>query len=146
MPIHSSGQTVFSLSHIEGITLSAGEEVDEVAGGAGGMGVEKWRYCWWLLGLMWTDVRKSDLSTKMSISRKVTSKGEFFVHPRCLSQSEESKYIFSVRVSSFFTYWYVVHASALSFPHKQHSVPITAEDAQCLAKWPSCKFTSCSCC
>ena len=34
MAIHSSGQTISSLSHIEGITLSAGEEVDEVAGGA----------------------------------------------------------------------------------------------------------------
>ena len=39
MAIHSSGQTIFSLAHIEGITLGAGEEVDEVAGGAGGMGV-----------------------------------------------------------------------------------------------------------
>ena len=39
--IHSSRQTVFSLSHIEGITLGAGEEVDEVAGGASGMGVDK---------------------------------------------------------------------------------------------------------
>ena len=38
--IHSSGQTISSLAHIEGITLSAGEEVDEVAGGAGGMGVD----------------------------------------------------------------------------------------------------------
>ena len=40
MTIHSSGQTIFSLTHIEGITLGAGEEVDEVAGGAGGMGVD----------------------------------------------------------------------------------------------------------
>ena len=38
--IHSSGQTIFSLVHIERITLGAGEEVDEVAGGAGGMGVD----------------------------------------------------------------------------------------------------------
>ena len=38
--IHSSGQTISSLAHIEGITLGAGEEVDEVAGGAGGMGVD----------------------------------------------------------------------------------------------------------
>ena len=38
--IHSSGQTISSLAHIEGITLSAGEEVDEVAGRAGGMGVD----------------------------------------------------------------------------------------------------------
>ena len=36
--IHSSGQTISSLFHIEGITLGAGEEVDEVARGAGGMG------------------------------------------------------------------------------------------------------------
>ena len=36
MPIHSSGQTIFSLTHIEAITLGAGEEVDEVAGGASG--------------------------------------------------------------------------------------------------------------
>ena len=38
--IHSSGQTISSLTHIEGITLGAGEEVDEVPGGAGGMGVD----------------------------------------------------------------------------------------------------------
>ena len=38
--IHSSGQTISSLAHIEGITLGAGEEVDKVAGGAGGMGVD----------------------------------------------------------------------------------------------------------
>ena len=37
---HSRGQAVFSLPHIEGITLGAGEEVDEVAGGTGGMGVD----------------------------------------------------------------------------------------------------------
>ena len=35
--IHSSGQTISNLAHIEGITLDADEEVDEVAGGAGGM-------------------------------------------------------------------------------------------------------------
>ena len=39
MPIHSSGETVFSLTHIEGIILDAGEEVDEVAGGV------KWHGC-----------------------------------------------------------------------------------------------------
>ena len=38
--IHSSGQTISSLAHIEGITLSAGVEVHEVAGGVGGMGVD----------------------------------------------------------------------------------------------------------
>ena len=41
MPIHSSGQTVFRLSHIEGITLGAGEEEDEVAGGASGIGADR---------------------------------------------------------------------------------------------------------
>ena len=40
LSIHSSGQTISSLAHIEGITLGAGEEVDEVAGGASGMGVD----------------------------------------------------------------------------------------------------------
>ena len=40
MVIHSSVQTIFSFIHIEGITLSAGEEVDEVAGGASGMSVD----------------------------------------------------------------------------------------------------------
>ena len=40
MPIHSSEQTISSLAHIEGITLGAGEEVDEVAGGGSGMGVD----------------------------------------------------------------------------------------------------------
>jgi hypothetical protein len=38
--IHSSGQTISSLAHIEGIILGAGEEVDEVARGAGDMGVD----------------------------------------------------------------------------------------------------------
>ena len=33
-------QTISSLAHIEGITLGAGEEVDEVAGEASGMGVD----------------------------------------------------------------------------------------------------------
>ena len=33
-------KTISSLAHIEGITLGAGEEVDEVSGGAGGMGVD----------------------------------------------------------------------------------------------------------
>ena len=41
MAIHSSGQTILSLAHIEGITLDAGEEADEVAGGASGMGVDR---------------------------------------------------------------------------------------------------------
>ena len=40
MAIHFSGQAIFSLVHIEGITLGAGEVVDEVAGGASGMGVD----------------------------------------------------------------------------------------------------------
>ena len=37
---HSNGQTIFSFTHIGGITLCAGEEVDEIAGGAG-MGVNR---------------------------------------------------------------------------------------------------------
>jgi hypothetical protein len=37
--IHSSGQTIFSFTHIEGITLGAGEEVLEVSGGTIGMGL-----------------------------------------------------------------------------------------------------------
>ena len=41
MPIHSNGQTIFSLAHIEGITPGAGEDVDEVARGASGMGVDR---------------------------------------------------------------------------------------------------------
>ena len=41
MAIHSGGQTIFSFSHIEGITLGAGEEVDEFAGGASGMDVDR---------------------------------------------------------------------------------------------------------
>ena len=43
MAIHSSGQTIFSFTHIEEITLGTGEEVDEVeeiAGGASGMRVD----------------------------------------------------------------------------------------------------------
>ena len=32
---------LFSLTHIEGIILGAGEEVDEVAGGPSGMGMDR---------------------------------------------------------------------------------------------------------
>jgi hypothetical protein len=38
--IHSNGWTVFSLSHIEGFTLGAGEKVDEVTGEASAMDVD----------------------------------------------------------------------------------------------------------
>ena len=41
MAIHSSGQTGFSLSHIEGIKLGVGEEIDEIAGGASGMSADR---------------------------------------------------------------------------------------------------------
>ena len=41
MAIHSIGKTIFGVTHIEGITLGASEEVDEVAGGASAMGVDK---------------------------------------------------------------------------------------------------------
>ena len=34
-------ETIFSLIHIEGITLGAGEEVDVVTGGASGMGMDR---------------------------------------------------------------------------------------------------------
>ena len=37
MTIHSSGQTIFSFTHIESITQDASEEVDEADGGASGM-------------------------------------------------------------------------------------------------------------
>ena len=40
MAIYSSVQIVLSFPHKEGITLGAGEEVDEVAGGASGMDVD----------------------------------------------------------------------------------------------------------
>ena len=41
MTTHSNGQTIFSFNYIEGITLSAGEEIHEVAGGASGMCVDR---------------------------------------------------------------------------------------------------------
>ena len=41
-----------------------------------GMAAGKVEVLLWLVGLMWTEVRKPDLSTKMSISRKVTWEGE----------------------------------------------------------------------
>ena len=41
MAIHSSGQTIFSFTDLEGITQGAGEEIDEAAGGAGDMGVDR---------------------------------------------------------------------------------------------------------
>ena len=37
MAIHFNGQTAFSLTRIEGITLGSGEEVDEVVGGVSDM-------------------------------------------------------------------------------------------------------------
>ena len=40
MTIHSSGLNIFSFNYIEGITLVAGKEVDEVVRGASGMGVD----------------------------------------------------------------------------------------------------------
>ena len=36
---------LFLVPHTEGITLGAGEEVDEVAGGASGMGVDRLVRC-----------------------------------------------------------------------------------------------------
>ena len=41
MTIHSSGQTIFDFILVEGITLSACEEVDEFARGASGMCMER---------------------------------------------------------------------------------------------------------
>ena len=41
MTIHSSAQTGFGFSHIKGITLGAGEEVDKIAGRTNGMGVDR---------------------------------------------------------------------------------------------------------
>ena len=40
MIINFREQTIFSFSHTSGITQGAGEEVDEVAAGASGMGVD----------------------------------------------------------------------------------------------------------
>ena len=34
LAIHSSGQTIFGVTHVESITLGVGEVVDEVTGGA----------------------------------------------------------------------------------------------------------------
>ena len=39
--IHSSGQTIFSFIHIEGITQGVGEEVDGLAGGASSVCVDR---------------------------------------------------------------------------------------------------------
>ena len=41
MAIPSSGQTIYGFIHIEDNTLGAGKEVDEVAGGASGMSVNR---------------------------------------------------------------------------------------------------------
>ena len=41
MTIHYRGKTTFSFTHIESIILSIREEVDEFAGGASGMGVDR---------------------------------------------------------------------------------------------------------
>ena len=41
MTIHSSGQTISSFPHIEGITLRAGEEFTERASGMGLDGIDK---------------------------------------------------------------------------------------------------------
>ena len=39
MSIHSSGQTISGLPHLEGITLGTGEEVYEIAGRASTLGL-----------------------------------------------------------------------------------------------------------
>ena len=39
--IQSRGQTILISTRIEGITLGAGEEIDEVAGGANDMGMDR---------------------------------------------------------------------------------------------------------
>ena len=39
--IHSSGQTIFSFTHIESISLVTVEEVDEIAGGARSMSMNR---------------------------------------------------------------------------------------------------------
>jgi hypothetical protein len=39
--IYSTGETDSGFSHIEGITLDAGDEEDEVAGGLSGMSVDR---------------------------------------------------------------------------------------------------------
>ena len=41
MTSHSSEPTIFSFSHIESITLGAGEEVEEIFGGAIGLDVDR---------------------------------------------------------------------------------------------------------
>ena len=41
----------------------------------GGLQLENWRYCWWLLGLIWTELQRPNMSTCMSISRKMTWEG-----------------------------------------------------------------------
>ena len=38
----------------------------------GGWQLEKWRYCWWFVGLMWTEVRKPDLSGSGKSDRVAT--------------------------------------------------------------------------
>ena len=52
MAINSSGQAIFGLTHIEEITVGAGEDVDEVAGGASGMGVDRIGYVRLVTGLV----------------------------------------------------------------------------------------------
>ena len=44
MGIHSSGQTVFGFPDIEGITVGAGKELNEVAGGASVLRVDRIGY------------------------------------------------------------------------------------------------------
>jgi hypothetical protein len=41
MAIHSNGQTILGSTHIEGNTLGTCGEVDEVAGGASGMDLDR---------------------------------------------------------------------------------------------------------
>ena len=44
MTIHFSEQTILSFTHVESITLGAGEEVDEVAGGSNSIDVVREGY------------------------------------------------------------------------------------------------------
>ena len=38
---HSSGQTIFHFTHKEGITLGAGEKVDDITGGTSDTGMDR---------------------------------------------------------------------------------------------------------
>ena len=88
--IHSSGQPVFSFSHIEGITLSAGKEVDEVK-------TLMWRHLYLVFTYIYYLLIEKDMCSHQNISIKFQCV--------CMCLSSRDYFIFLIRVFPFFSHF-----------------------------------------